>query len=559
VAVKNEEGEELLFDSLFPEPQIKSEGEGNSDDSTEFAPLDGDPGEGQPEDIDPEEEKISYQELQTCDWDAAYRRCPKWQCFYGMTQDPQCDWPKGFQVREDRMYLDGKECIPLSYQGPWIREHHDFLGHVGPDRLWYNIEDRVQWADKDKAKKAVFDMMKQCDTCQACQRPVTLLGPLEPTMVPKHIMQSVAIDMFAMPKTEVDGVAYNCMEVCVDRHSGWIVAVPCEMEGLIASEVAKSMLKHQWRPFGIPSVITSDQGSLFVNAWWQTMRARLGIKHAQAQAYNHRANGRAEMAGQQLMEILRKIHISENINWVEALPIALDRTHDVRGVSGLSPYEILFGRERPLANVPYIPERECEDAADFFDRMRERDEKVAQTINERHKKEMEKTSKARRVQQPLAPGDKVWYRRPENTGGKMDTRWIGPAKMVAREGEESYEIELLDGVFKKTPRRFLKPYVEDKWNGSPKPLFYHRRTVPEPRVRPGDQEVDKILGHRTLNNGCEEFLTQWVGETEREASWETINTFVPQYNSEWVAYLKRKGLHPEIYQALHSEPFSTGP
>ena len=187
------------------------------------------------------------------------------------------------------------------------------------------------------------------------------------------------------------------------------------------------------------------------------MCARLGIKHAQEQAYNHRANGRAEMAGQQLMEILRKIHISENINWVEALPIALDRTHDVRGVSGLSPYEILFGRERPLASVPYTPERECEDATDFFESMRRIDKTVAQALNERHAKEMERTSKTRRMQPPLAPGDKVCYRRPENTGGKMDTRWIGPARVVAREGEESYMIELLNGCSKRRPGGFGSP------------------------------------------------------------------------------------------------------
>ena len=86
------------------------------------------------------------------------------------------------------------------------------------------------------------------------------------------------------------------------------------------------------------------------------MCAQMGTYQAQAQAYNHRANSRAEVAGQQLREILRKMHISEGVNWVEALPIALDRTHDFKGVTGLSPSEILFGRERPLANAPYVPE-----------------------------------------------------------------------------------------------------------------------------------------------------------------------------------------------------------
>jgi hypothetical protein len=221
----------------------------------------------------------------------------------------------------------------------------------------------------------------------------------------------------------------------------------------------------------------------------------MGIHQAQAQAYNHRANGRAEVAGQQLREILRKMHISEGVNWVEALPIALDRTHDVKGVTGLSPYEILFGRERPLANAPYVPERECEDATQFMERMAEVDRKVAQLLNERHRKEMDRLNKGRKVLQPFTTGDKVWYRRPEKTGGKLDTRWIGPARVTAR--EESYEIELLDGTLKKAPRRFLKKYVEDKWNGEPIPMFFHKRTVPEHHTQPGDQEVKKSsdIGH----------------------------------------------------------------
>ena len=45
------------------------------------------------------------------------------------------------------------------------------------------------------------------------------------------------------------------------------------------------------------------------------------------------------------------------------------------------------------------------------------------------------------------------------------------------------------------------------------------------------------------------------GEDEEDATWEPINAFVPQYNSQWVAYLKENRMHPEIYKALHTEPF----
>ena len=103
----------------------------------------------------------------------------------------------------------------------------------------------------------------------------------------------------------------------------------------------------------------------------------MGIRQAYSQAYHHQANGRVERAGQQVMEILRKLYADERINWVEALPRVVDRIHDVKGESGYSPYEILFGRERPLAGHPYAPPKECEDAIAFFAHMQDIDKKVA--------------------------------------------------------------------------------------------------------------------------------------------------------------------------------------
>ena len=39
-------------------------------------------------------------------------------------------------------------------------------------------------------------------------------------------MRSVAMDVFAMPEVTVDGETYDCVILAVDRHSGYIVAVP---------------------------------------------------------------------------------------------------------------------------------------------------------------------------------------------------------------------------------------------------------------------------------------------------------------------------------------------
>ena len=225
-------------------------------------------------------------------------------------------------------------------------------------------------------------------------------------------MDSVSVDLFSMPQVKFEGKTYNTIALCVDRESGWIVATPHRNEGLTSDKVAKAMYAH-WQMFGVPSRVTSDRGPHFTGTWWRTMCAHLGIRSAYAQAYHHQANGRAKVAGQQVMRVLRKLiadkDITGAITWVELLPRALRHIHDMPGEAGLSPYEIVFGRQRPLQGLAYRPEREAEDATQWFTKMAAIDEKISIVANEEHAKRMESINKRRREPPQFKIGDKVWY------------------------------------------------------------------------------------------------------------------------------------------------------
>jgi hypothetical protein len=108
--------------------------------------------------------------------------------------------------------------------------------------------------------------------------------------------------------------------------------------------------------------------------------------------------------------------------------------------------------------------------------MKQIDMSVAEKLNKMHEKLAERINKKRKDGDVLQIGAKVWYRRPEGSGDKLDSRWLGPAVVTAREGVRSYLIELKPGTQIKAHRSFLKEFVEDVFNGQPIPLFFHQRT-----------------------------------------------------------------------------------
>jgi len=68
-----------------------------------------------------------------------------------------------------------------------------------------------------------------------------------PHTTPNHVKRCNG-HIFHAP-TKFNEKKYDCVVVCVDRHSGWMVAIKRERKGLTGAKVAKKMLKFQWQTF----------------------------------------------------------------------------------------------------------------------------------------------------------------------------------------------------------------------------------------------------------------------------------------------------------------------
>ena len=234
-------------------------------------------------------------------------------------------------------------------------DHWHNAQHMNPG--WDKMLQDLEWCFKfPPGYYAILD--KYCSDCAVCWATKSpnhsTAGNLVYTAIPEAPMRSVAMDVFAMPEFTVEGETYDCVILALERHSGYIVAVPGKKSkkkdrrdqhgvGLQARTGANAMIRHWLTFFDVPAVICSDRGSKFLGRWFKTICKHMGIRHAKTVAYRSRSNGRAEVARRQMFETFCKLHIDEpGRNRYNSLWRVLQAYQDLPGPTGLSPHRILF-------------------------------------------------------------------------------------------------------------------------------------------------------------------------------------------------------------------------
>ena len=212
------------------------------------------------------------------------------------------EWPEGLTEDGDKLFIKDKLLVPENRMEELIDHWHNAqLMHPGRDKMQQDLEWRFKFPPGYYASLDKY--CSDCAVCRATKSPnhCTAGNPVY-TAIPEAPMRSVAMAVFAMPKVTVEGETYDCVILAVDKHSGYIVAVPGKKSkkkdkkdkhgvGLQAKTVANAMIRHWLTIFDVPAVICSDPGSQFVGTWFKTMCKHMGIRHAKTLAYHSWSNG----------------------------------------------------------------------------------------------------------------------------------------------------------------------------------------------------------------------------------------------------------------------------
>ena len=215
------------------------------------------------------------------DWSDEYEKSDAYNELWHEAHHKESDWPDGLKVFRNKLYYNERLCVPEALIQKVLQAHHEWLGHMGVERSFLELSRRFEFPPGENVKGILMRVKQNCLVCQACDRPNwALKGPIAMTLIPERFMASVCLDVFSMPIASWGGSHFDAFLMCVDRHSGWMVAKPTQKSGLSGEKAAHLMLDATWGELGVPSVITSDQGSQFISQWWLTMCSRLGIRCA---------------------------------------------------------------------------------------------------------------------------------------------------------------------------------------------------------------------------------------------------------------------------------------
>ena len=147
-------------------------------------------------------------------------------------------------IEEDgKLYLNVKFVVPGSRVLQLCKARHHHMVHPGAKKQALDMQ---RWFEHDIG---LYNAIKQVKTaCLVCQEyhPYNwnIQGEAHWAPIPDQPMRSMAMDVFFMPKGRIGKEFFNCVVLCVDRPSGYIVAVPMRKNGLLAKKVAVMMGRH---------------------------------------------------------------------------------------------------------------------------------------------------------------------------------------------------------------------------------------------------------------------------------------------------------------------------
>ncbi|GJU19288.1 putative reverse transcriptase domain-containing protein [Tanacetum coccineum] len=360
-----------------------------------------------------------------------------------------CGMIKKLEQRTDgTLCLNGRSWIPCrgNLRELIMHESHKskYSVHPGSYKMCQDLK-KLYWWPNMKAEIATY--VSKCLTCAKVkaeyQKPSGLL--VQP-VIPVWKWENITMDFVTkLPKTSS---GQDTIWVIVDRLTKSAHFLPMK-ETDSMEKLTRQYLKEVVSRHGVPVSIISDRDSKFTSHFWKSLNEALGTQLDMSTAYHPQTDGQSERTIQTLEDMLRACVIDFGKGWDRHLPLVeFSYNNSYHTSIKVAPFEALYGRK---CRSP-ICWAEVGDAQLTGPKIvHETTEKIIQIKKRIQAARDRQKSYADRRRKPLEfeVGDKVMLKVSPWKGvirfgkrGKLNPRYIGPFKILAKVGTLAYRLEL---------------------------------------------------------------------------------------------------------------------
>lgn len=435
--------------------------------------------------------------------------------------DPPADWsqsPDAFLLFKNRIYVPNLNDLHLRV----LRDKHDHIlaGHPGQNKTFAIVSREYYWPE---LRASVRIYVQSCVTCGRNKpRRHKPYGRLQPLPIPERPWDSISMDFIEqLPNSN----GFTAILVIVDRLSKLGIFIPTT-DDIDSEGLARLFLLHVFSKHGAPGHISSDRGSEFISRFTRSLGTLLDMKLHHTSGHHPEANGQVERVNQTLEQYLRLYCDYQQTNWSDLLPIAEFTYNNTPSDStGISPFYATKGYNPSIAVYPerdIASARARDFAVDIHDLQASLKEQIV-VARDRYTA----SANARREPPPdFHIGDTAYVKsehiRTTRPTRKLAERYLGPFKIIAQPGPQSFTIQLPDYLSTVHPVFHvsqLEPHIPDEFPG--------RVQEPPPPVivdNEEEYEISDVLDckvDRRYKSSPLRYYVRWHGYegTAEEFSW----------------------------------------